>query len=96
MPDTPSSDKSSHSFTDRHFSGGRLWVWLLVIILFGAGGFFLLQHQSAGRSTKAKSTSSPGAVPVVTATVRRGNIGVYINVIGTVTPVYTVTVTNRV
>ena len=35
-------------------------------------------------------------IPVAADTVRQGNIGVYINALGTVTPVYTVTVTSRV
>jgi len=38
----------------------------------------------------------PHEVPVQTATVREGDIGVYVNGLGTVTPVYTVSVTSRV
>jgi len=37
-----------------------------------------------------------GDVPVLSATARQGDIGVYVNALGTVTPVYTVTVTSRV
>lgn len=96
MPDTGSSDKPQHSLSDLH-SRRYWWIRLLIIVvLFGAGGFFFFQHQATGRSTKAKSAPPQSAVPVVTATVRKGNIGVYINALGTVTPVYTVTVTSRV
>jgi multidrug efflux system membrane fusion protein len=97
MPDTGSPDKPQHSLSDLH-SRRHWWIRLLIIIvvLFGAGGFFFFQHQATGRSTKAKSAPPQSAVPVVTATIRKGNIGVYINALGTVTPVYTVTVTSRV
>ena len=37
-----------------------------------------------------------GPVPVTTATAKLGNIGVYLNAIGTVTPVYTDTITAQV
>lgn len=97
MPNTANSDKSIHSPPVRRSIRRRYWwALLLVVFLLGGGGFFLFQHQAAGRSTKAKSTPSPGAVPVVTATARKGDIGVYVNALGTVTPVYTVTVTSRV
>ena len=36
------------------------------------------------------------SVPITTGTVTQGPIGVYVNALGTVTPVYTVTVTSRV
>jgi multidrug efflux system membrane fusion protein len=91
------SDKSSHSPAHRRSRWrGNWWVWLLVVVLFGGGGFFFFQRHATGRSTKAKSAPSPGAVPVVAATARKGDIGIYVNALGSVTPVYTVTVTSRV
>lgn len=96
MLDTGSPDKPQHSLSDLH-SRRHWWIRLLIIVvLFGAGGFFFFQYQATGRSTKAKSAPPQSAVPVVTATIRKGNIGVYINALGTVMPVYTVTVTSRV
>ncbi len=37
-----------------------------------------------------------GAIPVSVTKVQQGNIGVYVNALGTVTPVYTATITSRV
>ncbi len=75
----------------------RHWaVWgAMLCILFGAG--YLLSQRStqpSGQSKKGKQGG--GAIPVAVAQVSQGNIGVYISAIGTVTPVYTVSVTSRV
>jgi membrane fusion protein, multidrug efflux system len=72
------------------------WVWLLLIVLLVGGGFFFFQRQRTAQLTKAKPASSPPAVSVVMSTAQRGNIGVYLNALGTVTPVSTVTVQSRV
>ena len=72
------------------------WVWVLVIvIILGAGTFYYLR-QSKQRTTSAQADPAPRAVPVSTAPARKGDIGVYINALGTVTPVYTDTITSRV
>jgi membrane fusion protein, multidrug efflux system len=71
-------------------------VWLLLIVLLVGGGFFFFQRQRTAQLTKAKPASSPPAVSVVMSTAQRGNIGVYLNALGTVTPVSTVTVQSRV
>ena len=57
---------------------------------------------SQGQSTrtsgakKGKGGKNAGAIPVAITKVITGNLGVYIEAIGTVTPVYTVTVASRV
>ncbi len=72
------------------------WVWTVaILIILGAGTFYYL-HQSKQRASNIQADAAPRAVPVSTAVARKGDIGVYINALGTVTPVYTDTITSRV
>jgi multidrug efflux system membrane fusion protein len=77
----------------------RRWAILTAVILTVLGATFLLSQRSqpngpeGGRGKKSKGG---GAIPVGIASVEQGDIGVYINALGTVTPVYSVTVTSRV
>jgi membrane fusion protein, multidrug efflux system len=63
-----------------------------------AGGGYLYSRSTSNKAAPQKSQGQAqrGGVPVSVATVTRGNMGVYISAIGTVTPVYTVAVTSRV
>ncbi len=81
----------------------RGWiVWLvLLLIALGAGYWYMRgrnanKANSSGTSGKAGRRGAGGAIPVSVATVRKGNIGEYINAIGIVTPVNTVTLQSRV
>ena len=74
---------------------GHTWVWIVVVILlFLAIFYFYRQHEKAAEAAAAKKPV-PSA-PISTTTARKGDIGVYINALGTVTPVYTATITSRV
>ena len=76
---------------------GRWAIWAaLACMLLGAG--YLLSQRSSGPASgdKKKGKNAGGAIPVSVAAVQQGNIGVYVNALGTVTPVYTATVTSRV
>jgi membrane fusion protein, multidrug efflux system len=73
------------------------WAWIVVIIVLLLGVFyFYRQHQKAAAAAQAQAKQPRPAVPIATATARTGDIGVYINALGTVTPVYTATITSRV
>src|ERR1700731_2419986 len=77
----------------------RRWaVWAAAFCLLCGAGYLLSQRATSGQkgSSKGGGRQGPGAIPVAVDTVRQGNIGVYITALGTVTPVYTVTVTSRV
>lgn len=72
-------------------------MWAAIFcLLFGAG--YLLSQRSSAPQSNAKKGKNPGggAIPVSVSTVKQGSIGEYVKALGTVTPVYTATVTSRV
>lgn len=85
----------------------KTWpYWLIAAVVLIAGVYVFSQRSqaSAQNSSNAQGASKQGGgrrgaggpTPVGTATVAKGDIGVYINALGTVTPVYTVNLTSRV
>jgi len=79
----------------RH-AGVRAIVWIIVLLVF-AGGFYLVLRKRDASATAAKSPRGGGGpVSLVTAAARKGDIGVYLDSIGTVTPVYTASITSQV
>jgi membrane fusion protein, multidrug efflux system len=70
----------------------RSWLaWIAVLGLF-AVAFYLVLHHKEGASTAGGPGGRRGGFGTVTitvATATKGNIGVYLDAIGTVTPVYT-------
>ena len=80
----------------------RPLTWLLAVCLFGGAAAFLVTHwkdaplQSAQQPTGRRGIDPTRATPVLTAAARTGDISIYLNSIGTVTPLRTVTVRPRV
>jgi multidrug efflux system membrane fusion protein len=73
------------------------WVWIILLLVVGLVGFRMYQNkQSAAQAAKQKAALAQRGVPISTTTATKGPIGVYINALGTVTPVYTATITSRV
>ncbi len=72
------------------------WVWAIVLSLFALLIVAVLRHGSAKPSAAQSRRRFFGSVPVTEATAKRGSIGVYLNAIGTVTPVYTDSITAQV
>jgi multidrug efflux system membrane fusion protein len=92
------SGDSAHSPSAPPSKGRRRrWAWIaaLCVILAAACAFFI-HRRTAEESNRKKLSSAPPAPTVGTAAVRKGDIGVYVNRIGTVIPVYTVQVKSRV
>jgi membrane fusion protein, multidrug efflux system len=73
------------------------WLWVLIILAIGGIGYFLYHQREAMEKTEnARAGMRPPSVPVVTDVAKKGDIGVYVQALGTVTPVATVSVTSRV
>jgi multidrug efflux system membrane fusion protein len=85
---------SASSTVKRH----RRWPWLVALIVVAVVAFLVFFRSSLGQSNSARAgkQAAPRAVPVVGATARVGDLGVYQNGLGTVTPIKTVTVHSRV
>jgi membrane fusion protein, multidrug efflux system len=88
-------------------TGSRAWVWLVVAVLAIAGFWYYRSWHS--KASKNPAASAPGqprsggpsgkadfSVPVVVATTSKGDLPVYLNGLGTVTPLNTVTIRSRV
>ena len=69
------------------------WIlWMLVLLALLLVAWLLWRHYTSA----AKPTPPPPKVNVTTATAQQGNIGVYLDEIGTVTPVYTDSISSQV
>ena len=67
------------------------------MLLVFAGGFYLVMRKRDATATASKSPRGGGGpVTLVTATAQKGDIGVYLDSIGTVTPVYTASIASQV
>jgi membrane fusion protein, multidrug efflux system len=66
-------------------------VAILAAVLFG-----VMRRRAATVQAAAPSAGMVSRVTVTTATAKEGDIGVYLDAIGTVTPVYTSTITSQV
>jgi multidrug efflux system membrane fusion protein len=75
------------------------WVWVVVLLLFGLLFYWVIQHQQKSQAAAMGGggrRAMGGVVPVTTATVRTGEVGVYQDAIGTVTPMFTASMTSQV
>jgi len=90
--DGPTPSAVSRASTRRR---GR-WIVLLFLLLGGVLAFFFFQRQGKGKVATDKPPPSQVGVSISTAVAEDGSIGVYINALGSVTPLNTVTVKSRV
>jgi membrane fusion protein, multidrug efflux system len=75
--------------------GVRIIVWIVLLLIFGAGFALVLRHNDTSKTAKSPRGVG-GPVALTTATAKKGDIGDYLDSIGTVTPVYTSSITSQV
>jgi multidrug efflux system membrane fusion protein len=74
-----------------------LWIVLGLLVLGLLLAFFLLRrHDEAAQKAAAAAKAKTVGIAITTATATKGNIGVYLDAIGTVTPVFTDSITSQV
>jgi membrane fusion protein, multidrug efflux system len=81
-------------------AGGHKTAWIvgtLVVLLVASYLIYRWyeKHEQAQRGAEAARAAAAG-IPITTATAQKGNIGVYLDSIGTVTPVYSDAITSQV
>lgn len=73
------------------------WIWVVVLLAFGLLFYWVLsQHKKAPVAAGGGRHMMTGPVPVVPVTATTGSLGIYLDAIGTVTPVYTDSITAQV
>ncbi len=70
-------------------------MWVIVLLLFGVAFYLVLRKKdnAAAKAGAAAGRRGFGTVTVTEATAKQGSIGIYLEAIGTVTPVYTASLT---
>ena len=82
----------AHGSDSRRHRGLRIVLWILAaFVLLIVLMLVFRRHEEA-----KKPPPAPPKVTVITSTAQKGDIGVYLDAIGTVTPVYTDSITSQV
>jgi len=93
----PASQSAGDAPTPVHKRRHR-WVWVVVLILFALLFYWVVQHQQRNQTAAMAGgrRGGFGAVPVTSASARKGSVNLYFDALGTVTPLYTAAITSQV
>jgi multidrug efflux system membrane fusion protein len=71
-------------------------MWILLLLIVAVPLLLVLHHHEEAKKAAAAAKHVTPGITITSATAQKGNIGVYLNNIGTVTPEYTVSITSQV
>ena len=79
----------------------RWWLWLIILVLVALGVYYYRSHSNQAKPGSDSAASGAkggrgGAIPVVAVRAHKGDIGVYFTGLGSVIPIYTVTVKSQI
>lgn len=76
--------------------GVKALVWIVILLIFAAAFILILRQHEEAPKAAGLARGGGGQVSLTTVTAQKGDIGVYLDSIGTVTPVYTASITSQV
>src|SRR5579872_496511 len=82
--------------TPHKFGWQRLFVWAALLLTSAVIFYLVLHHHEDQTAAPSSRRAVTGPVTITAAVAQKGNIPVYLAAIGTVTPVYTASITSEV
>ncbi len=89
------NDHQLPAFASRH-NGLHVLMWILLLLIVAVPLLLVLRHRAEAKKEAAAAKHVTPGITITSATAKTGNIGVYLDAIGTVTPVYTDSITSQV
>ncbi len=74
----------------------RIVIWVLLLLVFAVAFWLVWNKKDAPKAAGPSRGAGGGPVTLTTATAQQGDLGVYLEALGTVTPVYTSSITSQV
>jgi multidrug efflux system membrane fusion protein len=69
-----------------------VWTCILLVLVLGGIVFAIMHNNAKAAAAKKKQAAVKPSVTTTVATAKKGSIGIYLDAIGTVTPVYTASI----
>ncbi len=102
-PNTPrpgESPKPTQPVEPEPHKSHAIWIWILVVVILGIAALLIFRHRPPAQGQQQSGGRGGGAgqlTPVVSTTNSyKGDIGIYVNAIGTVIPLNTVAIKSQV
>jgi membrane fusion protein, multidrug efflux system len=94
----PNASDSPDSTSDHLVRKRRRWIWIIAIaVVLIIGALLLWKHyETKQKAAAAARLAAAARIPVTSAIAKKGDIDVYLNAIGTVTPLHTDSITSQV
>ena len=74
----------------------RVMLWSLLLLILALTLLLIFRHHENAEKAAALAARPAPGITITSATAQKGNIGIYLDAIGTVTPVYTNSITTQV
>ncbi|HVU46892.1 MAG TPA: efflux RND transporter periplasmic adaptor subunit [Terracidiphilus sp.] len=92
---------SGHNHPESHKKRRHWWIWAIILLLFGLLFYWVIREHNQSQQAVTRGGGRgrfgmAGPIPVTYVKATKGDVGVYLDAIGTVTPVYQDSITAQV